>query len=378
MGSALTKEAILVLMVLCEVRQSVVDVFEFSKAQGDKVSLILTRHAWLFDTARRLEALAAILLAKVAAAVEGKVVKMSNTYTPQLLDAPLALFEDRIGNYTPEQQAELMLECPGLKTLRGQVETQLSLAYEPALISLCITEAVGKAVGILLPQKERRKLFFSSLLSTYAVSRASSWMLMKSNHSIDLSKSGAGKLAQSSGTAGTASIANASAQAHGLGSVGAADLLRQTASSTTRALPTEEVLRQMLSGQVLTGYFSVPGVEEPIMQRMFVWYDLLEGTAGGDASKLIGKKGALWWVPEKAPRVKSEDMSLPIGDITDILLVSTLWLNSQITQRMDLMFFPGWHSSFYFLVFSCVFVSRASKRRCSKALPAASPIRLAA
>jgi len=311
-------------MVLCEVRQSVVDVFEFSKAQGDKVSLILTRHAWLFDTARRLEALAAILLAKVAAAVEGKVVKMSTTYTPQLLDAPLALFEDRIGNYTPEQQAELMLECPGLKTLRGQVETQLSLAYEPALISLCITEAVGKAVGILLPQKERRKLFFSSLLSTYAVSRASSWMLMKSNHSIDLSKSGAGKLAQSAGTTGTASIANAAAQVHGLGSVGAADLLRQTASSTTRALPTEEVLRQMLSGQVLTGYFSVPGVEEPIMQRMFVWYDLLEGTAGGDASKLIGKKGALWWVPEKAPRVKSEDMSLPIGDITDILLVSAL------------------------------------------------------
>jgi hypothetical protein len=36
-GSDLIKECILVLTVLCEVRQSVVDVFEYSKSMGDKV-----------------------------------------------------------------------------------------------------------------------------------------------------------------------------------------------------------------------------------------------------------------------------------------------------------------------------------------------------
>ena len=70
-GSDLAKETMLLLTVLCEVRQSVVDVFEFSKFLGDKVSVILTRHAWLFDTVKRVEDLVQKATAKVAAA-EGK------------------------------------------------------------------------------------------------------------------------------------------------------------------------------------------------------------------------------------------------------------------------------------------------------------------
>ena len=35
----------------------------------------------------------------------------STTYVPQLLEAPLALFEDRLANYTQEQQQVLFEEC---------------------------------------------------------------------------------------------------------------------------------------------------------------------------------------------------------------------------------------------------------------------------
>ena len=87
----------------------------------------------------------------------------------------------------PARAATIHLD---LKSLRSQVESYLALNYEVALISLFITEAVGKAVGVLLPQKEKRKLYFSSLLSTYSVCRANSWMLLRANHSIDLGKTG--------------------------------------------------------------------------------------------------------------------------------------------------------------------------------------------
>ena len=176
------------------------------------------------------------------------------------------------------------------------------MGYEVALISLFITEAVGKAVGVLLPQKERRKLYFSSLLSTYSVCRANSWMLLKANHMIDLSKT-LSKLNIAKDVASPAAGLGSKApeQTPGMPSVGAADLMRQNTvtSSSVRALPTEEVLKVMMDGIILTGYFAVPNIEEPIVQRMAVWYDLVEGTANKIAANLTGKKGALFWAPER-------------------------------------------------------------------------------
>lgn len=187
---------------------------------------------------------------------------------------------------------------PDLKSLRSQVESYLAMNYEVALISLFITEAVGKAVGVLLPQKERRKLYFSSLLSTYSVCRANSWMLLKANHMIDLSKT-LSKLNIAKDV--VTPSAKAPESAPGMPSVGAADLMRQNTVTNTsvRALPTEEVLKVMMDGIILTGYFAVPNIEEPIVQRMAVWYDLVEGTANKIAANLTGKKGALFWAPER-------------------------------------------------------------------------------
>lgn len=85
----------------------------------------------------------------------------------------------------------------------------------------------------------------------------------------------------------------------------------------------EEALRQMMEGTVMTGYF-VPRLGEPIAQRMNVWFDLVEGGAAGvsatAAALVSGKKGALYWAPERAPRVASVDCSLPIDDITDVVV----------------------------------------------------------
>jgi hypothetical protein len=81
--------------------------------------------------------------------------------------------------------------------------------------------------------------------------------------------------------------------------VGTADLMRQNtvSNSSTRALPNEETFKSMMDGIVLIGYFQAPYIDEPIVQKMAVWYDLYEGTAAGNPANLVGKKGALRWRP---------------------------------------------------------------------------------
>lgn len=144
-----------------------------------------------------------------SAAVSAPRARASHTCNCTRLRLPLPLLTARADRLVP-QRARSPLACsprarpvpsrlalplfplrrPDLKSLRSQVESYLALNYEVALISLFITEAVGKAVGVLLPQKEKRKLYFSSLLSTYSVCRANSWMLLRANHSIDIGKTG--------------------------------------------------------------------------------------------------------------------------------------------------------------------------------------------
>jgi hypothetical protein len=347
-GSDLQKEQLMLLGVLCEVRQTMFDLFDHQKTSGEKLQTILTRHAWLFTAAQKVEEFVSSGAMRLAQAEGSRNKSSSSTLAmPQLLEAPLTLFEDRLGIFSSEQMQSLFDESGSLKSLRSQVESYLNQGYEPALVSLFVTEAVGKAASTVMMNKDRRKLYFSALLSTYSCCRANSWILLLTNHAIDLGKLSDTKLTVSAGSniaaAGTSAAAGAGGVEHAQtrrvstfasapgpsASMTTADKMRDAAGVTgtsastggsVRALPTDQTYRSMLDGLLLTGYFA-NGPDEVVVQRMQVWMDLAEGgSAKGSVPAVQGKKVALYYAPDHQERVQTPDCMLPISSISEILL----------------------------------------------------------